>query len=650
MRKQKDEDEDIAIIGLTYYYLKRLRKSQHRQWSIGNRTGVPWVALAVAEVAGMIGWGGSLNRSASVDNMSDLGEYLNPIVISDDEDGEDEDCDENIWIEFRAKPSGQYGTPFDLCHRPMHPRRKLLLSHPRPNRDRKIPPVCSTEELPDLSSSPPKLTLQPDFIGQTTAKLQREEIKNTPILKRLSIHLIRCDDQVLALKECEPPSKVSKVDTVMKNTPNKQERKFSSPQEKSNCQNLEAGLSNTSLAIENKIENENSCSDFVSPDNGKKTTINKEIMKASKAEEQSEISRFKFLDENKSEAADCVLLPRRRITEERQAASSPIASRLPLICFHQLAATRHNVPMTRISCQRQAFFSPMKLDEEIQSDHMLLKFLQPFPQCEAILEEHPEDIVQIFHRTIRRKINFPEKFDRYLISSTSLNQMRNLERNRVFGPYWHPYVPSFSFNNSKVPFTEYHDAFIETALEQDENSLEQALSLLKDFKSKRCPTRQSIANIVNAWKTDKLHLSERKPNPFCALVEILQCYPVVASACVDKEFLPLFSSRDVVDTECSLIIASLELDFFTRTLCDASSLRRSLAYSLLSVHKNRENIKSIVHLIEDNMPSLICPAYTPLTEFDMQTDQCARSKVVRVFQLQHLLAIAIETEIWNKVG
>ena len=417
---------------------------------------------------------------------------------------------------------------------------------------------CSAEELPDPSTAP----------GDEKCSKQQEPIlaamtetsNAMPTLKRLYIPLVRCD---------QPDD--SPADTQLSKF-----RKLEPGVEKA------TGLINNRKSSKLRHDKPNSDDNVIN-----NVGDNNDV----RGEAETKVTCF-------------MVPPRGRISDESQAFSSPLCYEAPLVHFPQASPIRRRLPASRISFHRQAFSSPLAIDFLGRSETSSSSSMNNFNHS-TILDSGREDItvVHIFHRTIKRKI----KFDLYPEEVSDLecfNQMMNLERNTIFGNYWHVYVPNCRLNNSKTFFTEYHEAFVEAALELGEDPVGEALSFMKDFQSKRCPTLQSISNIIAAWQRNKTHCKDQNTNLVCVIMQIFASYPEMAKAYVDSGLLSAILDNRTEQSEYSMFMAALELDFFTRTLCDPFSFRRSLVFSFLSLSKNRKNIECIVNLIKDNIRKL----------------------------------------------
>ncbi|GFR57681.1 hypothetical protein ElyMa_000007000 [Elysia marginata] len=454
--------------------------------------------------------------------------------------------------------------------------------------------LFSSEELPDLiaascnedSANLPASCRQK--YPQPTERAQQEAVT----LKPLRIVVVRCDEK--------GPGPLRKDFRVQEHT------------------KLEPGLEkNNSGTTKNKpAVKRNACCDSGSVD--KRAKYKDDEDDKGKLEKNEIAFESGFTDLTLS--SNYLVSTRKRILAERQAVSFPLEQKHSLAIFQQPSPTRKNLPPSRISYHRQAFSSPFKFVGSVrlnkgESPHMKSSGNRVFPISTVDNVDLTENVVQIFHRTIKRKTEF-DFYTQELSSQAFLNQRMNLERNMIFGRYWHVYVTQLQYEKSKKYFTEYHEAFIEAALDQEEDSVGEALSLLKDFQSKRCPTPESISSIIKAWKANDTLYKEQDANVVCVLKQIFESYPEVAQAYVNRNLMIFFSKHNFHYPEGSLLMASLELDFFTRTLCDSFSFRRSLTYSFLSMHKNRETIKGIIQLIKLNIIAYVGASRKNLLELE----------------------------------
>ena len=433
----------------------------------------------------------------------------------------------------------------------------------------------STKELPELSAPPYHEESVTKGSGQLVAERLNPSTKNISIFKRLIIPLVRCD-QDISLQNDGTPLKMLKLEPHLGYTKpmNIKKKTFGK------CKKTEKAFLH---------------------DKGRQKQVQDSKVLEGEATTQEMCSETCYGDG--SRISNKQVPPRKRICEERQAVSSPLEYKATLVNFHQPSPTRKNLPTSRISYHRQAFSSPLKVHSHIQPEINPASYIKLSEHCihsANIIGHDPKNIVKIFHRTVKRKT----EFDMHIEESNNLaflNQVMNFERNTIFGRCWHVYVPNCHFERSKKEFTEYHEAFIEAALEDEENPVGEALSLLKDFQSKRCPTLQSISKIITAWKKNTPRSIELDTYFVCMMVQILENYPEVAKSYIDESLLSHISKNNSDQSECNLIMAAIELDFFTRTLCDTFSFRRSIVYSSLSLSKNRKQIEGIVELLKVNI-------------------------------------------------
>lgn len=334
--------------------------------------------------------------------------------------------------------------------------------------------------------------------------------------------------------------------------------------------------------------------------------------------------------------SDTNVVSRLRMMAEPQAVSCQMVYDTPIAIFNQPPPIRTNLPSSRIGYHRQACSSPFRIDFPKNSTK---RQVLPIRSSEVQYEGTgytPEKLVQIFHRTVKRvqKLEF-EELKENSDSLFFLNQMLNLKRNIIFGQYWSVFVPCFQTQKSKKHFTEYHEAFIEAALEQEENPEYEALSLLKDFQSKHCPTLKSISSIVTNWKKNTTDSEEKYSDVVRVLVQVFESYPEVTKAYVDRALMSIISKIDVKHPESSLVMAALELDFFTKTLCDSFTMRRSLINSFVSLWRNRDIVLGFVQIIKANIRGYV----------DKVTDP---TMVTAIYFYQRLLALVLESSLSQK--
>ncbi|RUS91578.1 hypothetical protein EGW08_000693, partial [Elysia chlorotica] len=414
------------------------------------------------------------------------------------------------------------------------PRLSFCLS-PTPHR-KETSSLHSPNELPDLSpvSDHETNVATQRGSGRLDTKRMGKISRDFPMLKRLSIPLVKCDQSVSS-QNVRTPSKFLQEETHVRDTSSNDNKKKAT---RKDGQTDETALKGK--GTKRQIQDSN---DFI-----------------------RKVARGNVYSVT---CSDWQVPPRKRISEEQHAVSSPAQCETPLVSFHQPSPTRKNLPTSRISYHRQAFSSPL-----INPTHkkLIVNNASPMKLSEHCLpndtlDHEPENIVQIFHRTVKRKT----ELDIYIEECNNivfLNQVMNLERNTIFGCCWHVYVPNCHFERTKKKFTEYHEAFIEAALEDDENPIGEALSFLKDFQSKRCPTHQSISKIITAWKEKTTPSKEKDILFVCTLVTILKNYPEMAKSYIEDNILTHISKNNFDQPECILLMAALELDFYTRTLCD----------------------------------------------------------------------------------
>ncbi|CAL1538770.1 unnamed protein product [Lymnaea stagnalis] len=299
-------------------------------------------------------------------------------------------------------------------------------------------------------------------------------------------------------------------------------------------------------------------------------------------------------------------ISRRRISDERQAFSTPV--------------TTINIPISTIftpKCSTKPLQSQGNLLNETSHDissecSEVLQDIHCIQICgDYIKDDHSlrddsicTDSPIKYSKLKRTPFHFSEESREALKSSKEWldicqcnkndfklsQEMANLKRNVVFGPYISSFLPVHSVQKSTSNFTFYHEQFIIFALE--DVNMELASICLENFASYFAPSKCIISSVIRSWIDAQKWL---KPFQTSAVLHsistVYQKYPECISVTEDHLYFCVTSkANDPISIPClTLLLTALELDLYTRNLCDAVKICHSYAYLLLSWDKGRKN-------------------------------------------------------------
>ncbi|XP_059173192.1 uncharacterized protein LOC131953831 [Physella acuta] len=289
---------------------------------------------------------------------------------------------------------------------------------------------------------------------------------------------------------------------------------------------------------------------------------------------------------------------KRRILDERQAYSLPVKNKMPDIMEdleNILPQMSSNLSKPNFYCHKKTIF---KNNVNVERDKLsLVKTVETFSFSQVIARDIPGN-TSLHIRLLT-------------------NEMNNLERNLIFGQYSSTFLPLSSIQPSKQPFNFYHSQCIEIALE--DGCIDLAFDFLEDFSTKYSPKKETVQLLINAW----LKVEFTSQTPKSALTVILETY---------QKHPEIIIIDDPFKISPTLYLTSIELDLFTKLMCDNVKIQHSLAYSLLSWYKSRDNVLAILQELGALFTS-------DLTAIHLE----------KIYQLQRLLTISLEATLQDKI-